>query len=390
MDGILKIKTADRLSSVGEYYFSTKLRQIAELKAGGRDIISLGIGSPDRMPDTTVIERLNSEAHKPDAHGYQPYTGLPSLREAFAKWYGTYYGVEIGAGNVLPLIGSKEGLMHIAMTYVQNGDKVLIPNPGYPTYRSAFTLAGAECVDYKLTAAGSWQPDLDAIEAAGLEGVKLMVVNYPNMPTGAMPDETLFERLIAFGRKHNILIVNDNPYSFIRTKRRVSLLAVKGALDVAIELNSLSKSHNMAGWRIGAIIAHPERLGEIIRFKSNMDSGMFKPMQAAAVEALSLGEEWYASLNRIYAEREEIGYRIMDALGCHAEKGQAGLFIWGRIPEGAGDCFEFIDRVLDKNDIFITPGGIFGSEGNNYVRISLCADSKTLTEALNRIKEGRR
>ncbi len=362
MSEAIDIKLADRLSSVGEYWFSGKLREIARLKEAGRDIISLGIGSPDMAPAPSVVERLSCEAAKPDTHGYQPYVGTAELRGAFARWYGDRYGVALGADNILPLIGSKEGIMHIAMTYIDPGDKVLIPNPGYPTYRSAFTLAGAQCVEYGLCASRGWQPDLDEIEVAGLDGVKIMMVNFPNMPTGAMPREGLFADLVAFARRHNILLVNDNPYSFIRTERPVSLLQTPGALDVAIELNSLSKSHNMAGWRVGAVMAHPRRISEIIRFKSNMDSGMFRPLQLAAAEALALGDEWYEALSERYAEREVLGYRIMEALGCKAEKGQAGLFVWGRIPDDADDCFAFTDKVLADYDVFITPGGIFGSE----------------------------
>ncbi|MDE6483122.1 MAG: aminotransferase class I/II-fold pyridoxal phosphate-dependent enzyme, partial [Rikenellaceae bacterium] len=299
------------------------------------------------------------------------------------------YGVSLGAENVLPLIGSKEGIMHIAMTYVDPGDKVLIPNPGYPTYRSAFTLAGAQCVEYRLRGLHGWQPDMAEIEAAGMDGVKIMIVNFPNMPTGAMPHKGLFAELVAFARRHNILLVNDNPYSFIRTERPVSLLQTPGALEVAIELNSLSKSHNMAGWRVGAVMAHPRRISEIIRFKSNMDSGMFRPLQSAASEALSLGDEWYEALSRLYAEREESGYRIMEALGCGADKGQAGLFVWGRIPDDAADCFAFSDKILADYDVFITPGGIFGSEGMRYVRISLCADRATLDKVCERIESKR-
>ena len=386
MSEAIDIKLADRLSSVGEYWFSGKLREIARLKEAGRDIISLGIGSPDMAPAPSVVERLSCEAAKPDTHGYQPYVGTAELRGAFARWYGDRYGVVLGAENILPLIGSKEGIMHIAMTYIDPGDKVLIPNPGYPTYRSAFTLAGAQCVEYGLCASRGWQPDLDEIEAAGLDGVKIMMVNFPNMPTGAMPREGLFADLVAFARRHDILLVNDNPYSFIRTERPVSLLQTPGALDVAIELNSLSKSHNMAGWRVGAVMAHPRRISEIIRFKSNMDSGMFRPLQLAAAEALALGDEWYEALSERYAEREVLGYRIMEALGCKAEKGQAGLFVWGRIPDDADDCFAFTDKVLADYDVFITPGGIFGSEGMRYVRISLCADTATLEKVCGRLR----
>lgn len=381
------ITLSKRLDGVGEYYFSTKLRQIDEMRALGRNIISLGIGSPDLPPHPSVVERLSEEAKKPSVHGYQSYMGAKPLREAFSAWYKKYYGVEVAFEQVLPLIGSKEGLMHIAMTYTGEGDKVLIPNPGYPTYRSAFTLAGATTIDYTLCENDNWQPNFEAIEAAGLSGVKIMVVNYPNMPTGAHASKELFEKLVAFARKHNILLVHDNPYSFIRNSKPLSLLSVEGAMDVAIELNSLSKSHNMAGWRVGAIIAKKERLAEILRFKSNMDSGTFLPMQLAAAEALSLGDDWFTELNNIYYRREKLGYQIMELLGCHATNNQAGLFIWGKLPESATDCYAFIDDILERKGVFITPGAIFGSAGNRYVRISLCANEDTLQQVIDILKK---
>lgn len=385
----LKIRTAERLDGVGEYYFSKKLREIDELRAAGRDIISLGVGSPDMPPHQKVIERLCAEAAKPNTHAYQPYKGAAPLRNAFSEWYRRCYGVELDpVTEILPLIGSKEGVMHVCMTYLQQGDKVLVPNPGYPTYRSAAALAQATVVDYTLKEENGYMPDFEELEwEQSLEGVKMMIVNYPHMPTGAVPTETVFDELVAFARRHNILLVHDNPYSFIRNDNPRSLLAAEGAMDVAIELNSLSKSHNMAGWRLGMIGGAKERIDEIIRFKSNMDSGMFLPMQLAAAEALSLGEAWYEQLNDMYREREAIGFEIMDALRCTYNKNQAGLFIWGRLPEGAGDCYEFSDEILYNRDVFITPGGIFGPEGGNYVRISLCATVETLRESLKRITE---
>lgn len=386
MEKLLEIPTASRLSSVGEYYFSKKLREIEELKHKGRDIISLGVGSPDRPPHNSVIETLNEYSNCDNTHGYQPYVGKLELRQAFAQWYTKYYHVNVDSTNILPLIGSKEGIMHIAMTYLESGDQVLIPNPGYPTYRSAFTLSGAECVEYKLTAQNGWQIDIDRLEKMDLSRVKILMLNYPHMPTGTEAAEGLFEQLIAFGRKHNILLVNDNPYSFIRTSQPKSLLSVDGALSVAIELNSLSKSHNMAGWRVGAIIGHSQRLSEIIRFKSNMDSGTFLPMQMASIKALELNNDWYNELNAIYKEREALGNQIMEELGCKAKPNQAGLFIWGEIPKNSDDCYSFTDNILDKYDIFITPGGIFGSEGDQFVRISLCATKETLTKVLARLK----
>lgn len=382
----MKMQVADRLSGVGEYYFSKKLREIDQMRAAGKDIISLGVGGPDQPPHPKVIARLAAEAAKPNTHAYQPYKGTAILRNAFARWYGRFYGVTLDPeSEILPLIGSKEGIMHVCMTYLNSGDKVLIPNPGYPTYRSAATIAGGVCVDYLLREANGWMPDFDEIERQGLDGVKIMIVNFPHMPTGAAPREGLFRDLVAFARRNGILLLHDNPYSFIRNEHPESLLATEGAKDVALELNSLSKSHSMAGWRIGMLAGAKERIDEVIRFKSNMDSGMFYPMQAAAAEALDLDEEWYRDLNRIYREREVIGFELLDLMGCSYAKPQSGLFVWGRLPEGAGDCFEFSDKLLYGCGVFITPGGIFGSEGNNYIRISLCSPVEVLLRAKERI-----
>lgn len=381
-----KMQVADRLSGVGEYYFSKKLREIDQMRAAGKDIISLGVGGPDQPPHPKVIARLAAEAAKPNTHAYQPYKGTAILRNAFARWYGRFYGVTLDPeSEILPLIGSKEGIMHVCMTYLNPGDKVLIPNPGYPTYRSAATIAGGVCVDYLLREANGWMPDFDEIERQGLDGVKIMIVNFPHMPTGAAPREGLFRDLVAFARRNGILLLHDNPYSFIRNEHPESLLATEGAKDVALELNSLSKSHSMAGWRIGMLAGAKERIDEVIRFKSNMDSGMFYPMQAAAAEALDLDEEWYRDLNRIYREREVIGFELLDLMGCSYAKPQSGLFVWGRLPKGAGDCFEFSDKLLYGCGVFITPGGIFGSEGNNYIRISLCSPVEVLLRAKERI-----
>lgn len=382
----MKMQVADRLSGVGEYYFSKKLREIDQMRAAGKDIISLGVGGPDQPPHPKVIARLAAEAAKPNTHAYQPYKGTAILRNAFARWYGRFYGVTLDPeSEILPLIGSKEGIMHVCMTYLNPGDKVLIPNPGYPTYRSAATIAGGVCVDYLLRGANGWMPDFDEIERQGLDGVKIMIVNFPHMPTGAAPREGLFRDLVAFARRNGILLLHDNPYSFIRNEHPESLLATEGAKDVALELNSLSKSHSMAGWRIGMLAGAKERIDEVIRFKSNMDSGMFYPMQAAAAEALDLDEEWYRDLNRIYREREVIGFELLDLMGCSYAKPQSGLFVWGRLPKGAGDCFEFSDKLLYGCGVFITPGGIFGSEGNNYIRISLCSPVEVLLRAKERI-----
>ena len=382
----MKMQVADRLSGVGEYYFSKKLREIDQMRAAGKDIISLGVGGPDQPPHPKVIARLAAEAAKPNTHAYQPYKGTAILRNAFARWYGRFYGVTLDPeSEILPLIGSKEGIMHVCMTYLNPGDKVLIPNPGYPTYRSAATIAGGVCVDYLLREANGWMPDFDEIERQGLDGVKIMIVNFPHMPTGAAPREGLFRDLVAFARRNGILLLHDNPYSFIRNEHPESLLATEGAKECCIEFNSMSKSHNMAGWRIGMLAGAKERIDEVIRFKSNMDSGMFYPMQAAAAEALDLDEEWYRDLNRIYREREVIGFELLDLMGCSYAKPQSGLFVWGRLPKGAGDCFEFSDKLLYGCGVFITPGGIFGSEGNNYIRISLCSPVEVLLRAKERI-----
>ena len=385
----IKIELSDRLDGVGEYYFSRKLREIDQMRAAGRRIISLGIGSPDRPPHSSVVDRLHEVALRPDTHAYQSYKGAAVLRRAFSAWYADRYGVQLDPeSEILPLIGSKEGLMHICMTYLRKGDRVLIPNPGYPTYRSAVTLSGGEPKEYRLNSEGDWFPNFEQIEREGLEGVKMMILNYPQMPTGAVPTREMFARVVEFAHRHSILLVHDNPYSFVRNAEPLSLLSVEGAKECAIELNSLSKSHNMAGWRIGMIGGRKEWIDQIMRFKSNMDSGQFLPMQEAAATALALGDEWYAELNEEYYAREEYGYRLLDALGCTYRKGQAGLFIWAELPkEFEGDCYAFSDRVLERCGVFVTPGGIFGSEGNRYIRISLCAKREQLAEAIEAIEK---
>lgn len=383
-----KIKPADRLASVSEYYFSKKLKEVAQMNAEGKDVISLGIGSPDMPPHKSVIERLGKEAQRPDVHAYQPYNGSDLLRGAYADWYEKWYGVKLNPKNeVLPLLGSKEGIMHICMAFLDAGDKVLVPNPGYPTYRAAVTLAGGEVVEYALKAENDFYPDFDEMEKQDLSRVKLMFVNYPNMPTGTHPTEELFKKLVEFAGKHNILLVHDNPYSFVRNNLQLSILSIPGAWDVAIEMNSTSKGHSMAGWRVGAVVGRADILSDILRFKSNMDSGMFYPVQAAAAEALSLGNEWFDELNATYYAREARGYELLDALGCTYKKGQAGLFVWAAMPaDFEGDCFAFSDKVLDECDVFVTPGGIFGSEGNKFIRISLCMPEERLAEAAQRVK----
>ena len=385
----INIQLSDRLEGVGEYYFSRKLREIDQMRAAGRRIISLGIGSPDRPPHSSVVDRLHEVASRPDTHAYQSYKGAAVLRRAFSAWYADRYGVQLDPeSEILPLIGSKEGLMHICMTYLRKGDRVLIPNPGYPTYRSAVTLSGGEPKEYRLNAEGDWFPNFDEIEREGLEGVKMMILNYPQMPTGAVPTREMFARVVEFAHRHSILLVHDNPYSFVRNAEPLSLHSVEGAKECAIELNSLSKSHNMAGWRIGMIGGRKEWIDQIMRFKSNMDSGQFLPMQEAAATALALGDEWYAELNEEYYAREAYGYRLLDALGCSYRKGQAGLFVWAELPaEFEGDCYAFSDRVLERCGVFVTPGGIFGSEGDRYIRISLCAKREQLAEAIEAIEK---
>lgn len=384
------IERSHRLDGIGEYYFSRKLREISEIEAAtGRQIIRLAMGSPDLPPHQSVIDRLSKEAQRPDVHKYMSYQGEPILRKAFADWYKRYYNVDVDfRSEVLPLLGSKEGLMHICQTFLNVGDKVLVPNPGYPTYSAAVKLSGGVMVPYSLNKQTGFLPDFEAIEAAGLEGVKMMLVNYPNMPTGQTPTPDLFEKLVAFGSKHNILIIHDNPYSFVRNPKPMSILQVEGAMEVAMELNSLSKGHSMAGWRVGAIFAKKEWIDAILCFKSNMDSGMFYPVQAAAETALSLGDEWFKELNEIYYAREKQGYELLDALGCSYRKGQAGLFIWAELPESyEGDSFQFSDEVMEKCDVFVTPGAIFGSEGKRYVRITLCCPAELLEKAAQRVRE---
>ena len=373
---------AARLSSVGEYYFSRKLREIDEMRKAGADIISLGIGSPDLSPHPSVVERLAVEAAKESAHGYQSYRGAQELRKAFAEWYATRFGVVLDAeSEVLPLIGSKEGIMHCVMTYISHGDRVLVPNPGYPTYSSAVRLAEGEVVQYALREEQGYLPDLDALPT---EGVKMMFINYPHMPTGATATREDLQRIVEWCRKHHILLVNDNAYAFLRTAEPISILSIEGARDIAIELNSISKSHNMAGWRIGVIAGAKCRIDEILRFKSNMDSGIFLSLQLAAATALSLGDEWYAELNGVYRRRELLARKIMEQLGAECRDNQAGLFLWGRVPNGESG-YDFSDRLLYEKHIFMTPGGIFGSEGERYVRISLCASEDKFNKVLERL-----
>lgn len=381
------IQTAKRLEDIGEYYFSQKLREIEELNKQGKQIINLGIGSPDLPPHPDVIKTLQEESVKPNVHGYQSYKGSIVLRKAMSDWYKRWYNVELNADTeILPLIGSKEGIMHICMTYLNEGDEVLVPNPGYPTYRSAVKLAGGICVDYDLTEANNYAPDFAALEASDLSKVKLLFVNYPQMPTGQPADKNLFEALVAFGKKTGILIIHDNPYSFILNENPMSLLSIDGAKDCVLELNSLSKSSNMAGWRVGMLSGAKERIDEVLRFKSNMDSGMFLPLQLAASKALSLGKDWYDGVNAIYRERREKVFELLDLLNCNYSKEQVGMFVWAKIPAKYKTGYEVSDEVLYGSNVFITPGGIFGNAGDGYIRISLCAPVERFEEAIKRIK----
>ncbi|MBS1601959.1 MAG: aminotransferase class I/II-fold pyridoxal phosphate-dependent enzyme [Bacteroidetes bacterium] len=384
------MKTAKRLEGIGEYYFSQKLREIDELNKQGKNVINLGIGSPDLPPHPEVIRVLQEESAKPNVHGYQSYKGSPVLRGAIAAWYSKWYGVELQSDTeILPLIGSKEGIMHICMTYLNEGDGALVPNPGYPTYRSAVKLAGGECVEYGLTEAGGWYPDAGELEAAVLRHgrIKLMWVNYPHMPTGKLPDRGLFERLVAFGKKHGILICHDNPYSFILNEEPMSLLSVPGAKEVVIELNSLSKSQNMAGWRVGSLVGAKERIDEVLRFKSNMDSGMFLPVQLAAAKALSLGKDWYDGVNAVYRERRTKVFELLELLDCVFSREQVGLFVWAKVPARYKEGYALSDAALYGAGVFITPGGIFGPAGDGYVRVSLCSTVEKLQESIERLKK---
>jgi len=381
------IEPANRISEVQEYYFSKKLREIDEMRQQGIDVINLGIGNPDRSPSSVVLDELKSSSENKNNHGYQSYIGIPELRNAFSSWYQKYFKVEINPANeILPLIGSKEGIMHISMAFLNKGDKVLVPNPGYPTYASVSKLVEAEIINYDLKDELNWQPDFEELEKVDLSKVKLMWVNYPNMPTGANATLELFKKLIAFGKKHNILICNDNPYSFILNDNPLSIFRIEGAKDIAIELNSLSKSHNMAGWRIGMVTSNPTFIQYILRVKSNMDSGMFKPLQLAAAKALSLEKEWYDEVNKEYFERRELVWEIMDILNCKYDKNQSGMFIWAKTPDSINSAIELSDEVLNKSHVFITPGTIFGTQGDNYIRISLCAKQDVLKESIKRIK----
>ncbi len=380
------IEQAKRLKSVKEYYFSRKLREITQMKEAGKSVLNLGIGSPDLPPSPEVIHTLQQESGKENVHAYQSYTGINDLREAFSDWYGQYFKVTLNpAAEILPLMGSKEGILFISLAFLNPGDGVLVPNPGYPTYTSVSNLVQANIINYPLDEANKWQPDFEMLDKMNLSNIKLMWVNYPNMPTGADGSKELFEKLVAFGKKHKILVCNDNPYSFVLNEEPKSILAYDQAKETAIELNSLSKSHNMAGWRIGMIAGAQDYIQTIIKVSSNVHSGMFLPLQKAAVEALRQPNAWYEQLNKKYQARRSIVYHIFDRLKCSYDKNQKGLFVWARIPETYENAETYSEKILQQAHVFVTPGFIFGSKGDRYLRISLCSHEETLEEARKRI-----
>ena len=383
------IQPADRLSLVSEYYFSRKLKEVAALNAQGMDIISLAIGSPDMPPSPQTIDKLCEVAKQPDAHGYQPTMGTPELRQAMAGFYNRWYGVQLNPQTeVLPLIGSKEGILHVTLAFVNPGDEVLVPNPGYPTYTSLSKLLGAKVVNYNLVEANGWQPDFDELEQMDLSKVKLMWTNYPNMPTGGNARRETYERLVDFAKKHHIVVVNDNPYSFILNEEHLSILQVEGAKDCCIEFNSMSKSHNMPGWRVGLCATNAQFISWILKVKSNVDSGTFRGLQLAAATAYDNSDEWHQEANiDTYRRRRHYAEQIMETLHCSYDPHQVGMFLWGKIPDQYDDVEQLTEKVLHDARVFITPGFIFGSNGKRYIRISLCAKEKKLQEALTRIAD---
>lgn len=384
-----RIQPANRLATVQEYYFSRKLKEVAQLNAEGKDIISLAIGSPDMPPSKATIDKLCEVARQDNAHGYQPTMGTPELRQAMAHFYKKWFHVDLDPNTeIQPLIGSKEGILHVTLAFVNPGEEVLVPNPGYPTYTSLSKILGAKVVNYNLKEDNNWQPDFDTLEQMDLSHVKLMWTNYPNMPTGANAQIETYQKLVDFAKRHNIVVVNDNPYSFILNEHPISLLQVPGAKDCCIEFNSMSKSHNMPGWRVGMCASNSTFIQWILKIKSNIDSGTFRGIQLAAAEAYNNTEEWHHQANIVtYKERREIAEEIMKALHCSYDPKQVGMFLWGKIPNHYSNAEELTEKVLHQARVFITPGFIFGSNGERYIRISLCAKKEKMTEALNRIKE---
>ena len=379
------MKAAKRLDTVQEYYFSTKLREVGRLAAAGKPIINMGIGSPDLQPPVKVLEAIQGSLMDVNSHKYQSYQGLPELRNAISNFYKNKFKVIANPDDeVLPLMGSKEGIMHISMAFLNEGDKVLIPNPGYPTYTSVTKLVGAVPLFYDLNASNNWQPNFEELEKQNLTDVKIMWVNYPHMPTGTKATRETFKKLIAFGNKHQILIINDNPYSFILNDTPMSILEVEGAKEIALELNSLSKTFNMAGWRVGMLLGNATHIKEVLKVKSNMDSGMFYGIQKGAIQALKLSDDWFLAQNKIYQERRDLIWQLADKLGCVYDRNSIGLFVWAKIPEGK-KATEVTDAILYDKDIFITPGTVFGSQGEGYIRFSLCVTSAIIKKAISRI-----
>lgn len=383
----MSIVTAKRLETIEEYYFSKKLREVRELVLSGKPVINMAIGSPDLAPPSSVINAITKAVTIDGAHKYQSYQGLPELRQAITNFYDEQYEVSLDFNTeVLPLMGSKEGIMHISMAYLNEGDQVLIPNPGYPTYTSVTKLLGAEPLYYDLSATNNWEPNLEALKQTDLSKVKIMWVNYPHMPTGASGSEQMFKNLIAFAKQHNILLVNDNPYSFVLNPNPMSILGFEGAKEVALELNSLSKTFNMAGWRVGMVLGAKDKLDAVLKVKSNMDSGMFQGLQKGAIAALACGSEWFAEMNIVYSKRRKLIWKLASLLGCTYDENATGMFVWSKLPANITDAETFIDRILYEKSVFITPGTIFGSQGAGYIRFSLCIDEKSIEEAIERLK----
>ena len=381
------IEPAEHVKNISEYYFSVKLQEVAKMNAEGKNIISLGVGSPDLPPSEYVVNELCEVVKNNDVHGYQPYSGIPELKQAYANWYKKFYNVDLTSSEVLPLIGSKEGIMHITLAFLNVGDGVLVPNPGYPTYTSVSQLMRANVITYDLVESDNWMPDFDTLEKMDLSGVKLMWVNYPNMTTGANATRELFEKLVAFGKKYSIIICHDNPYSFILNDTPMSILQIEGAKDICIELNSMSKSHNMAGWRMGMLASNEQFIKWVLKVKSNVDSGQFRPMQLAAIKALETPKQWHDNMNLLYEQRRIWARKIMTILGCKFNTHQVGLFVWAKIPDYEIGSEELINDILYNAGVFITPGFIFGSNGNRYIRISLGSSATKMKDAYERIAD---
>ncbi len=381
----MSIETAKRLETVEEYYFSKKLREVRALAAAGKPILNMAIGSPDLSPPKEVIDVIREAVTIDGAHKYQSYQGLPELRKSIASFYERKYHVTLNPENeILPLMGSKEGIMHISLAYLNEGDEVLIPNPGYPTYTSVTKLVGAKPIYYDLDGDNGWEPDLDILSKQDLSKVKIMWLNYPHMPTGATGNTELFKRLIVFAKANNILLINDNPYSFVLNENPTSILSIEGAKEVTLELNSLSKTFNMAGWRVGMVSGSKDKIEAILNVKSNMDSGMFQGIQKGAIAALAISDGWYEKMNAVYKERRKLIWELATAFGCSYDKNATGMFVWAKLPEGI-DAVEFIDTILYKDSVFITPGDVFGSKGKGYIRFSLCVTKENIEEAINRL-----